>query len=381
MDDRKETQVGDNTRPTRGAENLVRHELVAMEPYESIAPLEALSQRAGVPLERVIKLDGNENPYGCSPRVRSALADYSYYHIYPDPMHRELGEELEDYVGIGREHIVAGSGSDELIDLILRLFLQTGDKVLNCVPTFGMYSFSTTVCGGEIVNIPRDAAYEIDLTAVKSAIDRRTKVIFIASPNNPTGNITSQSTILELLDTGIIVVVDEAYYEFSGVTAVTHVPKYPNLIVLRSFSKWAGLGGLRVGYGIFPISIAKFIYKIKPPYNVNVAAQIAAKESLVDADYLNSRVRAIITERERLGDELRTQGVLNPLPSQANFILCSVVDGNALKIKNGLEKEGIFIRHFNSSMLRNMLRISVGKPEHTDALIAALSKTEGGKGG
>jgi len=359
----------------------IRDDLLSMEPYEPIVPIEALSRRAGVPLERVIKLDGNENPYGCSPRVRRALADYSYYHIYPDPMHSELGEELKGYVGVDRRHIVAGSGSDELIDLILRLFLQPGDKVLNCVPTFGMYPFSTTVCGGETVNLPRDAAYEIDLAAVKSAIDSRTKVIFIASPNNPTGNVTSRSAILELVATGIIVVVDEAYYEFSGETVAQLVSEYPNLIVLRSFSKGAGWGGLRVGYGIFPVSIAEFIYKIKPPYNVNIAAQIAVKESLADIDYLQDRVRVLIAERKRLYDELKAQGVLDPLPSQANFILCRVTDGNALEIKQGLEKEGIFVRHFNNSLLRNMLRISVGKPEHTDALIAALSKTEGGKGG
>ncbi|MFC2058808.1 histidinol-phosphate transaminase [Chloroflexota bacterium] len=359
----------------------IRDDILSLEAYEPIVPLEALSRRAGVPLERVIKLDGNENPYGCSPRVRRALADYPYYHIYPDPMHRELGEKLEGYAGVDRRHIVAGSGSDELIDLILRLFLKPGDKVLNCVPTFGMYPFSTAVCGGQTVNLPRDDAYEIDLAAVKSAIDKRTKVIFIASPNNPTGNVTSRSAILELVATGIIVVVDEAYYEFSGETVAQLVPEYPNLIVLRSFSKWAGLGGLRVGYGIFPVSIAEFIYKIKPPYNVNIAAQIAVRESLADIDYLKDRVRALIAERKRLYDGLKSQGVLDPLPSQANFILCRVVDGNALEIKQGLEKKGIFIRHFNTPLLRNMLRISVGKPEHTDALIAALSKTEGGKGG
>ena len=128
---------------TGGVERLMRGDLAGIEPYEPIVPLEALSERSGVPVEKLIKLDGNENPYGCSPRVRRALADYGFYHIYPDPVHRELMGPLERYVGVGREHIVAGSGSDELIDLILRLFLEPGDKVVNCVPTFGMYPFST----------------------------------------------------------------------------------------------------------------------------------------------------------------------------------------------------------------------------------------------
>ena len=360
-------------------ERLIRHHLISLEPYEPISPLEVLSQRAQVPVEQVIKLDGNENPYGCSPRVNQALADYRLYHIYPDPLHRELREALEGYVGLNREHIVVGSGSDELIDLVLRLSLEPGDKVINCPPTFGMYPFSTGVCGGQVINVPRGVEYEVDVAAVKSAIDGQTKVLFLTSPNNPSGNITPEEDILKLVDSGILVVVDEAYYEFSGATVAPLVPRYPNLIVLRSFSKWSGLAGLRIGYGIFPKGIAEFIYKIKPPYNVNVAAQIAVKESLADIDYLRGRIKAIVSERERLFSRLGELGFLKPYPSQANFILCRVLNGDALEIKQNLEKKGIFIRYFDTPLLKNMLRISVGKPEHTDALIGALAGI-GGKG-
>jgi len=358
---------------TRGAGRLIRGDLSGIEPYEPIVPLEVLSERCGVPVEKLIKLDGNENPYGCSPRVRRALAEYAFYHIYPDPLHREIMGPLEKYVGVGREHIVAGSGSDELIDLTLRLFLEPGDKVINCVPTFGMYPFSTAVCGGKTVTVPRSDAYEVDIAGVKSAIDERTKVIFIASPNNPSGNATSQSDLLKLVDTGVVVVVDEAYYEFCGKTVAPLVPRYSNLIVLRSFSKWAGLGGLRAGYGIFSVNIAELIRRIKSPYNVNAAAMVAVKESLADTDYLQCKVNAIIAERERLFEKLRKQGVLVPLPSQANFILCRVAKGNARKIKQGLDSKGIFVRYFDTPLLRDTLRISVGKPEHTDALIEALA--------
>ena len=364
--------------PIRGVESLVRGDLRDFEPYEPIAPLEVLSERSGVPVEKLIKLDGNENPYGCSPRVRSALADYPFYHIYPDPLHGELQEPLERYVGVSHRHIVAGSGSDELIDLVLRVFLEPGDKVVNCVPTFGMYLFSTEVCGGKAVAVPRDDAYAVDVAGVKAAIDERTKVVFIASPNNPTGNTTPANAILELLDTGVIVVVDEAYYEFSRQTFAPLVPEYPNLIVLRSFSKWAGLGGLRAGYGIFPTEVAELIRRIKIPYNLNIAAMIAVKESLADVEYLRDRVKAIIAERERLSMMLKEQGVLIPMPSEANFILCRVTGGDAREIKQGLETKGIFIRYFDTPLLKNMLRISVGKPEHTDALIEALAEWEGG---
>ena len=142
-------------------------------------------------------------------------------------------------------------------------------------------------------------------------------------------------------------------------------------------SKWAGLGGLRAGYGIFPTRIAELIRRIKIPYNVNAAAMIAVKESLADIDYLQEKVRAIVAERERLTTELRKQGVLSPLPSQANFVLCRVGKGNAREIKRGLEKKGIFIRHFDTPLLDNMVRVTVGKPEHTDALIEALADWEG----
>ena len=356
----------------QGIERLIRSDLLSLKAYQPIVPPEVLSERSGVPIKGVIKLDGNENPYGCSPRVRDALARYPFYHIYPDPDQREVRQALAGYAGVGAEHILAGAGSDELIDLILRLFLEPGDRVLNCVPTFGMYSFCTEVCGGKAVDVPRDRAYAVDVSAVKEVIDQKTKVVFIASPNNPTGNITPQRDILELVKLGKVVVVDEAYYEFSGATVAPLVPEYENLIVLRSFSKWAGLAGLRIGYGIFPLLIAEQLLRIKQPYNINLAAQVALQESLADIEYLQGTVQKIILERERLLRKLGELKSLKAFPSEANFILCAVAKGDARAIHEGLQKRGIFVRYFDTPLLRNSLRISVGRPEHTDALIDAL---------
>ena len=269
---------------------------------------------------------------------------------------------------------MVGSGSDELIDLILRLFIEPGDKVINCVPTFGMYPFSTETCGGKVVDIPRDKSFAIDLAGVKRAINERTKVIFLASPNNPTGNTVLQPEILELVETGIVVVVDEAYYEFCGETAVPLVADYDNLIVLRTFSKWAGIAGLRVGYGVFPPKIAEHLMKIKPPYNVNVAAQVAAVETLKDRHYQQKTIEAILKERERLFSRLAEIKSLQPLPSKANFILCHVQTGEAAKIHHELQQRGIFIRYSNTPLLKDYLRISVGKPEQNDALIDTLKE-------
>jgi histidinol-phosphate aminotransferase len=355
-------------------EGLIRPELKAMKSYTPVEPTDVLSQRVDIPEKNVIKLDGNENPYGCSDRVKQALADYTYYHLYPDPEQRELRKALEKYTGISSKYILAGSGSDELIDLILRLFVEPGDKVINCPPTFGMYPFSTEICGGKVVSIVRNQDFSINITAIKKVLDKRTKVIFIASPNNPSGNVTTEQIILELLNSSIVVVIDEAYFEFSGVTVASLVSKYSNLIVLRTFSKWAGLAGLRIGYGIFPINIAKHLMKIKQPYNVNAAAQVAALESMKDMNYLRGTINAITDERERLLSKLNQLDWLKVYPSQANFILCSVLNGNAKAIHTGLQKEGIFVRYFDTPQLKDCLRISVGKPEHTDALIAALKE-------
>lgn len=355
-------------------ERLIRPELKSMKAYTPIEPVVVLGQRVEIPPDRIIKLDGNENPYGCSPRVKKALANYVYYHLYPDPEQRELRKALEEYTGLSCDYIIAGAGSDELIDLILRLTIKPGDRVINCPPTFGMYSFSTDVCGGAVVNIPRKQDFSIDIAAIKKSLNRRTKVIFIASPNNPSGNLTPQPQILELLNNNALVVVDEAYFEFSGTTVAPFVPNHPNLIVLRTFSKWAGLAGLRVGYGIFSANLVKYLMKIKQPYNVNAAAQVAVLESLKDIDYLSNTIKAITSERERLINQLCQFDWLKVYPSQANFVLCSVLDGKAKTIHQALQKKGIFIRYFDTPELKDCLRISVGKPEHTEALIEALSK-------
>ena len=355
-------------------EKLIRSDLSRLKAYQSIIPPDVLSERAGIPVERVIKLDGNENPYGCSPRVGRALAGYPFYHIYPDPEQHELRKALSEYVGVDAAHIVAGAGSDELIDLILRLFIEPGDRVINCVPTFGMYPFCTEVCGGKVIDVPRDKSFALDIAGIKKVMDEKTKVIFIASPNNPTGNITAQLDILELVELGKVVVIDEAYYEFSGVTVAPLVPQYENLIVLRSFSKWAGLAGLRIGYGVFSTLIAEQLLKIKQPYNINLAAHVALQESLADIEYLRDTVKKIISERERLFARLGELEFLEPLPSQSNFILCTVKKGDARVMYERLCRRGIFLRYFDNPLLRNSIRISVGKPEHTDALIEALKE-------
>ncbi len=351
---------------------LIRPELAGFVGYAASKSPETLVGKVEVPVEEIVKLDANENPYGCSPKVNAALATYRDMNIYPDSGQTELRKMLQEYTGVSAENIVVGAGSDQLIDLILRLFLEPGDEVINCVPTFAMFRFFMGLSNGKMVDVPRDEDYAVRVKAVKAAITRRTKIILLATPNNPTGTGTPRQDILQILDTGVPVVVDEAYYEFSGETMAPLVNQYQNLIVLRTFSKWAGLAGLRIGYGLFPSKIADYLLKIKEPYGVNVAAAVAVRESLKDRDYLMDKVNAIITERERLFAELKKLEWLKPFPSQANFIFCTVRKGKAGELQQQLQQKGILVRYFDQPYLQNSVRISVGRPEDTDALIKVL---------
>lgn len=359
-----------------GIEKLIRPNLAGFTPYSASTSPDTLAGKVAVPLDNIIKMNANENPYGCSPKVFRALAECPHLHVYPDDGQQELRRLLSGYAGVGTERIVASHGSNTLIDLIVRLFVGPGDEVINCVPTFDIYRFSTEICGGTVVNVKRDDNFAVDINKVKAAVTSKTRLIFLATPNNPTGNVIPRQDIEAIIDMGVPVVVDEAYYEFSGETVMPLTGQYKNLMVLRSFSKWAGLAGVRVGYGVFPPRIADYLMTIKIPHNVSVAAEVAVRTSLADLDYLQGRVKAIIAERGRLFRELKKVSWLKPYPSQANFVYCDVLRDSAAELHEKLQKKGILVRYFDKPLLKNSIRVSVGKPEHTDALIKALRELE-----
>ncbi len=343
-----------------------------MREYVPIEPTEVLAARHGIAPQDVVKLDANENPYGPAPSVPEALAQV-HCSIYPDPFQTELRQALEDYLGVSRERLLLGNGSDELLELTARLLVEPGDEIIDHQPTFGMYTFLGSFCGARVVRVPRHDHYSIDLDATRKAVGPRTKVIFANTPNNPTGNSASEAEIRALLEMGPVVVLDEAYAEYSGESFVGLTAEYENLVVMRTFSKWAGLAGLRIGYGVFPEWLMPYLWKVKQPYNVNVAASAAALVSLRERDWLMEGVRKVVAERTRLIERLREEvDFLEPLPSQANFVLVRVTRGDARELKLCLERRGIFVRYFATPLLRNFIRISVGRPEDTDRLIATL---------
>jgi histidinol-phosphate aminotransferase len=332
-----------------------------MAPYEP--PESALGERP----PRII-LDANENPFGPAPAVARALAEFGRFHRYPDPDQKQLRRLLGDYLGVPHDAIMAGNGSDELIDLLCRIYLEPGDEIIDCTPTFGMYRFSAELCGARVVEAPRDQGWRVTAEAVQAVLSPRTRIIFAATPNNPTGNQVDQDVIEALLDSGCVVVVDEAYVEFASAPSLAHkVLRHQNLVVLRTFSKWAGLAGLRVGYGVFPDGIARHLWKVKPPFSVNLAAEAAVEASLADLPLLQERVRAIVRERDRLAEGLAEVPELTVWSSQANFVLVTGARG----LKGRLAADGIAVRTYSHPRLSDAVRISVGLPAENDELLAS----------
>ena len=359
----------------------IRPHLESLPAYIPIEPFEVLSARIGRDTSQIIKLDANENPYGPLPAVREALGNLDFPHIYPDPESRALREALAAFTSVPSQYLLAGAGADELIDLLMRIILEPNDYILSCPPTFGMYSFDAELNAARVIEVPRNEGFSLDMDSICKAVEtHQPKILFVATPNNPDGSLLDPMVIDELLGLQVLIVLDEAYIEFAGenlganLSCIQEVPRRENLVVLRTFSKWAGLAGLRVGYGAFPGWLMPVLWKAKQPYNVNVAASVAAQVSLEHVNELAEVVEQLKRERTHLFSGLQSIPYLKPYPTRSNFILCQVRGKDAAQLKTRLaEKHGIFIRYFNKPGLRDHIRISVGRPRDTDALLEALN--------
>jgi histidinol-phosphate aminotransferase len=359
--------------------------------YDAPSTPVELARRIGVDPEGIVKLDANENPYGPPPSALRALASVEA-NRYPDPEGVALKERLARYVGCGPDRLVLGNGSDELIDLICRAVLSPGESVIDCAPTFVMYAVGARACGATLVDVARKADFAIDMPAllaslrpegVSSEADRGAgsvpTLVFLCSPNNPTGGSLSEGDLRAVLASGPLVVLDEAYAEYAGRSLAHLAAEYDNLVVLRTFSKAFGLAGLRIGYGIFPPDLARVISLRKAPYNVNSAAQAAALAALEDIEWVERHVALVRAERDRLAISIAAILGLEPLPSETNFLLVRVRAMPASSLFAALLERGIMVRRFQRPPLQDYLRITVGTPEQNELLLAALRSELGEK--
>ncbi|MBP6578160.1 MAG: histidinol-phosphate transaminase [Chryseobacterium sp.] len=333
--------------------NLVRKNILSLKPYSS-----ARDEFKG---ENGIFLDANENPFGKLNR-------------YPDPTQRKIKERLSELNQISTENIFLGNGSDEVIDLAFRIFCEPKkDKVLTFSPTYGMYEVSANINNVELINLDLNNAFQIDLETLKPYFeDNNLKIIFICSPNNPTGNsIQNIKYILENFHG--IVFIDEAYIDFSPEeTFRNQIENYPNLIVSQTFSKAWGMASVRVGIAYASKEIIKFYNKVKPPYNISQPNQDAILNTIDNAkiNQVSENINIILKEKKKLIENLGKLDLIKKIyPSDANFILVKV--DNADSVYQELVEQNIIIRNRNSAV-KDCLRITVGSPEENKKLIETL---------
>ncbi|SHM12508.1 histidinol-phosphate transaminase [Mucilaginibacter sp. OK098] len=339
--------------------NLLRENIKNLTPYSS-----ARDEYQG---EASVFLDANENAYG-SPLEQT-------YNRYPDPLQFEVKKRLSEIKGVPPRNIFLGNGSDEAIDILFRSFCNPGvDNVILVPPTYGMYQVSANINDIEVKNIPLTDEFQLNLDGIAEAIDNNTKLIFICSPNNPTGNSIDRADVETLLaNFNGIVVVDEAYINFSRQkTFIQELTEYANLVVLQTLSKAWGLAGLRVGMAFASEEIIEVMNKVKPPYNVNEASQQLALQALANVDLVNLWIKETLQQRDQLVLSLKNfDFVVDIYPSDANFILVKTTDANG--IYNFLVKQGIIVRNRSKvELCEGCLRITVGTPDENNILLQNL---------
>ncbi|HLX91073.1 MAG TPA: histidinol-phosphate transaminase [Puia sp.] len=342
-------------------DTLVRDNIRNMVPYSS-----ARDEFKG---EAKIFLDANENSLGSSSSPP--------YNRYPDPLQDELKHALSQIKGIPSEHIFFGNGSDECIDLLYRAFCRPGkDNVIICPPTYGMYEVCARINDIAVRRAQLRGDFQLDLQQIEKLIDENTKIIWICSPNNPTGNAMARRDIEIVLNNFEgLVVIDEAYVNFSKHKSFTlELGEYPNLIILQTLSKAWGLAGLRLGMAFASKEIILLYNKIKPPYNISEASQQMGLEALKNINYVNEMTREIVELREQLLSRLkRIQVVLEVFPSETNFLLVKFAD--PLTVYSSLLTKGIVVRDRSNFVLcERCLRVTVGTASQNNELITALSQ-------
>lgn len=341
---------------TINIQSLVRKNILNLKPYSSAR--DEFSGAEGT------FLDANENPFGTLNR-------------YPDPYQKQLKSEISKLKNINVENIFLGNGSDEVIDLLFRIFTNPGkDEALTFTPSYGMYEVAANINDAELLQIPLDDDFQISVDEkLKNTLQNENlKLVFICSPNNPTGNLIQKNAVDFILENfGGIVVIDEAYIDFAEQESwISQLEKYPSLVVIQTFSKYWGLAGLRVGMSFSNPEIIQLLNKVKPPYNISILNQEAVLKTLENASEIQKQSVFILSERENLISELNQLELVKKIyPTDANFLLVEVENANDLY--QYLVDEKVIIRNRNS-VVKNCVRITIGTPEENKKLIESLQK-------
>lgn len=344
---------------------LVRKNILDLKPYTSARDIYESDEG--------ILLDANENSWG------STFTDINELKLnrYPDPHQKDLKKIVGEYYKIPEDNLFFGVGSDEIIDLLIRIFCEPGkDSALIPEPTYGMYKVACDVNDVEVINVLLTDDFQIDLEEIRKNKKENTRIIFLCSPNNPTGNLLKKKDVLKVCEENdAIVVVDEAYIDFSlDGSLINEITDHPNLIILRTFSKAWGLAGIRLGYCTADPEIIKLLFKVKAPYNINSLTRYALQNAMTNIELKDRYIIGIVKERERLKNQLETlPGVKVVYPSDANYLLVKC-DGAKEVLKKLADKEIIVRDRSTQPKLENCIRISIGSEEENDILWEEIRK-------
>jgi histidinol-phosphate aminotransferase len=346
--------------------------------YQPGRPIEEVARELGLPAAEVIKLASNENPFGPSPLAMAAIEKtLPHAHLYPDGNAFYLKEGLAKKLEVQPTNLILGTGSNEIIEFVGHAVLEPGTEIVVSQYCFAIYPIVGKLFGATVVTVPA-RNYGHDLAAIAAAITPRTRIVFVANPNNPTGTRASNEQIMHLVKEvppHVLLVMDEAYIEFLNdppdLLPLIRAGHYPNLLMMRTFSKIYGLAGLRVGYGIGHVELITGLEKIRQPFNLNSLAQAGAVAALDDTEHIQ-RTRVNTAAGLKFFEEAFRELKLEFVPSSANFILVRVGDGH--RVFNELQKQGIIVRPMGGYELPQWIRLSVGTPTENSRCIGALRK-------
>lgn len=356
------------------------------EPYLPGRSLEGVKKEHG--LKRVVKLASNENALGPSPKAVAAVREAAAKaHLYPDGFSADLREAVARHAGLPTTQVVLGAGSDELIELLGRAYLSAGDNVVVSRHAFIRYKMAADIMDAETIEVPMGSDLKHDLPAMARAVTLRTKLVFVANPNNPTGSYNTTSEVagfLKSLPNHVLAVLDEAYYEYARVLApgyadgLSFLKDGSRVVVLRTFSKAYALAGLRLGWGGFPRDVADALERIRPPFNINAAAQAAGAAALADRDHVRRSVKVMAAEMKKVKKALASAG-FECWPSAANFLLIKTAPRPGREVFEALLMRGVIIRALDEYGLGGYVRVTIGLPSENRLFLKAWDDVMGGR--